>query len=109
MCAARDNMLQVVSPFFNPQNRILQMKLSQTQNEMKSFGEKLIEVANVYVSHFSYFKLNSVDPDVKKEWSILGGPWTRKQTELIAGWPGHSFCPPSSSQVRNKIQNVKRN
>ena len=35
------------------------------QNEMKSFGEKLIEVANV--SYLSYCKLNSVDPDVKKD------------------------------------------
>ena len=35
---------------------------------MKSFGEKLIEVENV--SYFSYCKLNSVDPDVKK-----GGPY----------------------------------
>ena len=47
------------------------------QNEMKSFGEKLIEVANV--SYLSYCKLNSVDPDVKKGWSILGGPWTRSR------------------------------
>ena len=34
------------------------------QNEMKSFREKLIEVANV--SYLSDCKLNSVDPDVKK-------------------------------------------
>ena len=40
---------------------------------MKSFREKLIEVANV--SYLSYCKLNSVDPDVKKGWSILGGPY----------------------------------
>ena len=33
---------------------------------MKSFGEKLIEVANV--SYLSYCKLNSVDLDVKKGW-----------------------------------------
>ena len=40
---------------------------------MKSFGEKLIQVANV--SYLSYCKLNSVDPDVKKR----GGPWTRSR------------------------------
>ena len=43
---------------------------------MKSFGEKLIEVANV--SYLSYCKLNSVDPDVKKggtNWVVHGpGP-----------------------------------
>ena len=44
---------------------------------MKSFREKLIEVANV--SYLSYCKLNSVDPDVKKGWSILGGPWTQSR------------------------------
>ena len=44
---------------------------------MKSFREKLIEVANV--SYLSYCKLHSVDPDVKKGWSILGGPWTRSR------------------------------
>ena len=47
------------------------------QNEMKSFVEKLNEVANV--SYLSDCKLNSVDPDVKKGWSILGGPWTRSR------------------------------
>ena len=40
--------------------------------EMKSFGEKWIEVASV--SYLSCCKLNSVDPYVKKWWSILGGP-----------------------------------
>ena len=68
-------MLQVVFPFFNVQGGTLQMKVSQPQNEMKSFGEKLIEVANV--SYLSDCKLNCVDPDVKKGLSILGGPWTR--------------------------------
>ena len=43
---------------------------------MKSFGE-FIEVGNV--SYLSYCKLNSADPDVKKGWSILGGPWTGGQ------------------------------
>ena len=52
---------------------------------MKSFREKLIEVANV--SYLSYCKLNSVDPDVKKGgpyWVVHGpgpggGPWTGGQ------------------------------
>ena len=35
---------------------------------MKSSGEKLIEVANV--SYLSYYKLNSVDPDIKKGWYV---------------------------------------
>ena len=39
------------------------------QHQIKSFGEKLIEVENV--SYLSYCKLNSVDPDVRKGWSIL--------------------------------------
>ena len=54
LCAARDNMLQVVFPFFKLQGGTWQMKVSQQQNEMKLFGEKLIEVANV--SHLSYCK-----------------------------------------------------
>ena len=52
------------------------MKVSE-QNKMKSFGEKLIKVANV--SYFTYCNLNSVDPDFKKGWSILGGPCTRSR------------------------------
>ena len=51
-----------------PAKRDFDSQISQ-QNEMKSFGEKLIEVANV--SYLSYCKLNSVDPDVKKGWSII--------------------------------------
>ena len=35
---------------------------------MKSSGEKSIEVANV--SYLTYCKLDSVDPDVKKGWSM---------------------------------------
>ena len=52
------------------------MKVSQ-QNEMNSFGGKLIDIANV--SYLSYCNLNPADPDVKKGWSILGGPWTRSR------------------------------
>ena len=48
------------------------MKVSQQNDEMKSFGEKLIEVPDV--SYKRYCKLNSVDPDAKKGWSILGVP-----------------------------------
>ena len=55
-----------------PTRWTLQMTVSQPQNEVKSFGEKLIKVATV--SYLSNHKLNSVDPDVKKGWSILGGP-----------------------------------
>ena len=51
---------------------------------MKSFGEKLIEIANV--SYLSYCKLNSVDPDILMSkrggqyWVVhgpgpVGGPW----------------------------------
>ena len=68
--AARDNMPQVVF-----RSSTCKVGLHSQQNEMKLFGEKLIEVANV--SYLSYCKLNSVDPDVKKGWFILGGPWTR--------------------------------
>ena len=52
---------------------------------MKSFREKLIEVANV--SDLIYCELNSVDPDVKRGgpyWVVhgpspAGGPWTGGQ------------------------------
>ena len=48
---------------------------------MKSFGEKLIEVANV--SYLSYCKLNSVGP----YWVVHGpgpggGPWTGGQCNV---------------------------
>ena len=33
------------------------------------------QVANVKLFKL-LCKLNSIDPDVKKGWSILGGPWT---------------------------------
>ena len=68
-------MPQVVFSFFNLQGRISQMKVSRVSqwNEMKSFGEKLIEVANV--SYLSYCKLNSIDPDVKKGWSWTWSRW----------------------------------
>ena len=59
--AVRDNIPQVVFPFFNLQGGTLEMKVSE-QNEIKSFGEKLIEVANL--SYLSSCKLNSVDLDV---------------------------------------------
>ena len=64
--------LQPARPDFTDES-----KLSSQQNEMKSFGEKLIEVANV--SYLSYCKLNFVGPDVKKGWSMLGGPSTRSR------------------------------
>ena len=48
------------------------MKESQ-ENEMKPFGERLIEVVNV--SYLSYCELNSVDPHVIRGWPILGDPW----------------------------------
>ena len=52
---------------------------------MKSFGEQLIEVANI--SYLRYCKLSSVDPDVKRGgpyWVVHGtspggGPWTAGQ------------------------------
>ena len=64
------------------------MKVSQQNNEMKSFGEKLIKVANV--SYLSYCKLNSVDPDVKKGWSmdpvqvVLHVLWLVKYIQSVA-------------------------
>ena len=58
---------------------------------MKSFREKLIEVANV--SYLSYCKLNSVDPDVKKGWSILGGPWTRSRWWSIGLGVSEMYTP----------------
>ena len=54
-------------------------KLSSQQNEMKSFGEKLIKVANV--SYLSYCKLNFVGPDVKK--GVVHVGWSMDPVQVV--------------------------
>ena len=66
---------------------------------MKSFREKLIEVANV--SYLSYCKLNSVDSDVKRGgpyWVVHGpgpggGPWTGGQRQPLQNTPAYQILP----------------